>query len=81
MRKEYRNTLQELLHSINLLGNDTDVCVDGFGWLAVCPPVRLTPKGKERFKQALNAKVIVIYNGDSHEFTAVSDDDGKGARD
>lgn len=68
-------TLQDLLHAINLLGNDTDVCVDGFGVIAVCPPVKLTPAGCERFKQALTANVFVEYIDDNHRNTYVSDDD------
>lgn len=77
MRKTFNTTLQDLLHSINLLGNDTDVCVDGFGSLAVCPPVKLTPAGRKQFKQALTANVFVEYVNDIHQNTCVSDDDAE----
>lgn len=68
-------TLQDLLHAINLIGYDYDVYVDGYGALAVCPPVKFTPAGREHFKQALNANVIVDYKNDSHCYTCVCNDD------
>lgn len=68
-------TLQELLHAINIIGEDRDVCVDGIDSIAVCPPVKFTPAGREHFKQALTANVEVCYENDSHEDTYVSDAD------
>lgn len=65
-------TLQELLHAINILGDDRDVTVDGIDSIAVCPPVKMTPAGREHFKQALTANVNVEYSGNY-----VSDDDEK----
>lgn len=67
-------TLQDLLHAINILGEDRDVCVDGIGAIAVCPPVMLTPKGREHFKDALSANVIVEYTREQHQDTYVSND-------
>lgn len=69
-------TLEELLHAINILGDDRDVSVDGIDTVAVCPPVEFTPEGKEHFKQALAANVVVEYKT-RHRDTYVSDDDEK----
>lgn len=49
--------LKDLLHAINIIGDDMDVCVDGVGEICVCPPIKLTAAGREYFKSALNAKV------------------------
>ena len=70
-------TLQDLLHAINILGDDRDVTVDGIDSIAVCPPVKLTPAGRKHFKQALTANVNVEYQDDSHQDTYVSDDEEK----
>lgn len=71
-------TLEELLHAINILGEDRDVCVDGIDSIAVCPPVKMTPAGRERFKQALTANVVVEYDeNDTYQDTYVSDADEK----
>lgn len=70
-------TLQDLLHAINILGEDRDVCVDGEYSIAVCPPVKMTSAGREHFKQALTANVVVEYKNDSHQDTYVSDADEK----
>ena len=72
MEKTIKITLQELLHAINILGDDRDVTVDGIDSIAVCPPVKMTPAGREHFKQALTANVNVEYSGNY-----VSDDDEK----
>ena len=72
MEKTIKITLQELLHAINILGDDRDVTVDGIDSIAVCPPVKMTPAGREHFKQALTANVNVEYSGN-----CVSDDDEK----
>lgn len=71
------STLEELLHAVNLLGEDRDIHVDGIDAIAVCPPVKLTPKGRERFKDALSAKVMVLYGEYSCFGTYVSDDSDK----
>lgn len=72
------STLQDLLHAINIIGDDRDVTVDGIGSLAVVPPVKITPSGREYFKQALAANVIVEYNtNDCRCATYVCDDDEK----
>lgn len=52
-----RTDLKDLLHSINVLGEDTDVFVDGHSSIAVCPPVKLTEEGRKHFQQALTAGV------------------------
>lgn len=70
-------TLQDLLHAINIIGEDHDVCVDSIDSIAVCPPVKITPVGREYFKQALTANVIVEYKNDSHLDTYVSGTDEK----
>ncbi|MDE6339592.1 MAG: hypothetical protein K2K97_07390 [Muribaculaceae bacterium] len=70
-------TLQDLLHAINILGDDRDVTVDGIDSIAVCPPIKMTPAGREHFKQALTANVVVEYENDSHQYTCVSDADEK----
>lgn len=70
-------TLQDLLHAINIIGDDCDVYVDGIDTIAVCPPVKMTPAAREHFKQALTANVNVEYVNNSHRQTFVSDDDEK----
>lgn len=71
-------TLQDLLHAINIIGEDRDVLVDGLGEIAVCPPVRITRAGRKHFAQALTANVVVDYDkNDNHECTYVCDDDEK----
>ncbi len=77
MRKTINTTLEELLHAINLLGDDRDVTVDGIDSIAVCPPVKLTPAGRKHFEQALTANVVVEYKHDCHQDTYVSDADEK----
>lgn len=70
-------TLQDLLHAINILGEDRDVLVDGKEEIAVCPPVKLTKIGREHFRMALTANVVVDYKDYEHRGTYVSDDDDK----
>ena len=77
MRKTIEISLQELLHAINILGDDRDVTVDGIDSIAVCPPVKMTPAGRKHFEQALTAKVNVEYSDYSHQDTYVSNDDEK----
>lgn len=77
MRKTINISLEELLHAINVLGDDRDVTVDGIDSIAVCPPVKLTPEGRKHFQQALTANVNVEYNDDCHWSTYVSDADEK----
>lgn len=77
MRKIINITLEELLHAINILGDDRDVTVDGIDSIAVCPPVKMTPAGRKHFEQALTANVNVEYENDSHCTTYVSDADEK----
>ena len=68
--------LENLLHAINIIGADQDVSVEGHGEIAVCPPVRLTPKGRRHFRQALTAGVEVYYDdNDRHQMTIVNDTD------
>lgn len=77
MIKTINISLKELLHAINILGDDRDVTVDGIDSIAVCPPVKLTPEGRKHFEQALSANVNVEYKDDSHWDTYVSDADEK----
>lgn len=67
-------TLQELLHAINIIGQDRDITVDGIDSIAVCPPIKMTAAGRKHFKQALMATVVVEYEDDCHQDTYVSDD-------
>lgn len=53
-----KRTLLDLLSAINIIGEDMDVTVDGIDSIAVCPPVRITPKGLEDFKDALDAPLL-----------------------
>lgn len=70
-----KTTLKDLLHAINILGDDRDVTVDGVDTIAVCPPVKITPEGQKHFQEALEATVRVDYKDDSHWGTYVSNDD------
>lgn len=70
-----KTTLKDLLHAINILGDDRDVYVDGQDTIAVCPPVKFTPEGLKHFHKALEATVEVEYKNDSHRATYVSDDE------
>ena len=70
-----KTTLQDLIHAINIIGEDQDVYVDGQGSIAVCPPVKLTPTGRKHFEKALNATVVVSFEYNDHKQTYVSDDD------
>lgn len=70
-----KTTLKDLLHAINILGDDRNVTVDGIDVIAVCPPVKFTSDGLEHFHKALGATVEVEYKNDSHRDTYVSDDD------
>lgn len=70
-----RTTLKDLLHAINILGDDRDVTVDGMDSIAVCPPVKITPEGEKHFHKALEATVEVEYKNDCHYSTYVSDDE------
>lgn len=68
-------TLKDLLHAINIFGDDRDVLVDGQDVIAICPPIKFTPEGLKHFRKALNASVEVEYQDDLHRDTYVSDDD------
>lgn len=68
-----KTTLKDLLHAINIIGEDRDVYVDGIDAIAVCPPVKLTKYGREYYKQALEAEVIVDYGEFNHEGTYISE--------
>lgn len=56
--EQKKRTLGDLLHAINIFNEDYDVTVDGNGSIAVCPPVKLTPKAHEEFKEALAAPLM-----------------------
>ncbi len=50
-------TLRTLIAGINESEIDTDVYVDGHGWICICPPVQLTQAGMEKFGRLLDVKV------------------------
>lgn len=50
-------TVRDLFRAINLFGKDRDVFVDGENTIAVCPPIAMTPEGREYFKRALDLPV------------------------
>jgi len=65
-----KTNLRDLLHSINVLDIDIDVAVDGIDSIAVCSPVKFTPKGLNRFEKALNIETegsIVGMQSDDEE--------------
>lgn len=69
-------TLEDLLHAINICGEEYTILVDCIDEITVCPPLRLTKTGRNHFQQALTANVVVEYDKhDNHELTNVSDDD------
>lgn len=76
-QKTFQTTLRDLLHAINILGGDRDICVDGIDSIAVCPPIMMTPEGREYFAEALNAGVEVLYRYNEHYDTYVSSADEK----
>ena len=72
-----KTTLKDLLHAINILGDDRDVYVDGQDAIAVCPPIKITTEGLKHFQKAIEATVEVEYKNDCHYSTYVSEDDEK----
>lgn len=68
-------TLQDLLHAVNILGDERDISVEGHELVSVTPPIRLTPAGRRHFKLALEANVVVVYQDGYHMDTFVNDDD------
>ena len=50
-------TLENLFDSINNLGKDVDMYVDGLDGIAVCPPINFTEIGRKHFKAALSLPV------------------------
>ena len=67
-------TLEDLLHAINILQENRNILVDGYGEITICPPVRITPQALSYFDLALNATVIVDYK--QHD-TYIADPDEK----
>ncbi len=74
-----KTTLKDLLHAINILGDDHNVLVEDIDCRAVVPPVKFTPEGLKRFEKALSATVEVEYKNDSYWGTYVSSDDEEAA--
>jgi hypothetical protein len=69
-----RITLEELLHAINIIGEERGVYVEGRK-IVVRPPVQLTPAGKEHYKNALSATVAVQHLSEPRiTIFSVSDD-------
>lgn len=50
-------TLENLIASINNIGKDVDVYVDGLDGIAVCPPVNFTDEGRKYFETVLSLPV------------------------
>lgn len=50
-------TLEDLLRAINVLEEDIDVSVDGYGEIAVVAPIALTPIAKGKFAKALKLPI------------------------
>lgn len=69
----FKTNLKDLLHCINVLGEDFDVCVEGNECIAVCPPVKFTRQGLYHFITELEANVNVFYKNGSHDYTIVDD--------
>lgn len=60
--------LREVLHAINVLGDDIDITVDGYDTIAVVAPITLTDKAKEHFAKALDLSVDdMVVVGDNDE--------------
>ena len=54
-------TLREYFHALNTLCADVDVSVDGTDeCVAVCSPIRLTPKGEEKFGALLDSPRLYV---------------------
>ena len=66
-------TLEDLLRAINVLEEDIDVSVDGYGTIAVVAPIELTPTAKEKFATTLKLPV----RGTSVYSNKDGDDGGK----
>lgn len=75
-----RTTLREYLHRVNVRGEDVDMCVDGIDCIAVCPPVTLTEKGRERFARALELEVTAdaLIIGDDKDYDDLDNYDQDG---
>lgn len=56
-QEEYNYKLKDVLHALNVLGEDRDMSADGYDVVAVCPPLMITPDGEEYFKDVLNSKM------------------------
>ena len=61
-----KTTLQEILHAVNIFGEDRDITVDGISTIAVCPPLMITLEGRQHFSQALAAPARVEYNSNGY---------------
>lgn len=45
-----KTNVRDYFHALNVLSEEVDVSIDGTdACIAVCSPIRLTPKGEERF--------------------------------
>lgn len=69
-----KTTVKDLLHSINIIGEDYDVLIDGMECqMAVVPPVKMTDEGQKYFREALDAVVNVDYKDDIHKETYIEE--------
>ena len=54
-------TLREYLHSLNVVNKDVDIYIDGdVVEIAICPPIKLTPAGEEKWGNLLDNKDIYV---------------------
>lgn len=73
-----KTTFEQLLHAVNILGEDVDITIEDRISIAACPPLYITPYGRECFKNALQCNVDVEYDKDgTHLYTVVSGSDAE----
>lgn len=54
MKEIEKRTLREIVHAINVIGEDYDLYVDGLDGIAICPPITITSEGENKFKEVLD---------------------------
>ena len=73
-----KTTFEQLLHAVNILGKDVDIDIEGGFRIAACPPLYLTPYGRECYKTALQCNDDVDYDEDgTHLYTVVNGSDAE----
>lgn len=56
-----KTIFEQLLHAVNILGKDVDIDIKGGFRFAACPPLYLTPYGRECFKKALACNAMLTW--------------------